>query len=62
MQEWNAQYSFVMFGNIRAEYGYHSNRGYSHHIRFLESCSLIFSRHGAGSLLFRIAAAKPIRF
>ena len=50
-----------MFGYIRAKYGYYSNSGHSHHPGFLESSSLISSKHGAGSLLFQIAISKPIR-
>ena len=54
--------NIVLSGYIRAKYGYDSNRGNSHHLRFLKGCSLISSQHGAGSLLFQIATAKPIRF
>ena len=52
----------AMLGYIRAKYGYHSSKGHSHHLHFLESCSLISSKHGVGSLLFQTATAKPIRF
>ena len=50
-----------MFGYMRAKYDYQSNRGHSHDLWFLESCSLISSKHGAGSL-FPNATVKPIRF
>ena len=35
---------------------------HSHHLLFLENCSLTSSKHGAGFLLFQIATVKPIRF